>query len=266
MSPSPGRFRITERENDMIKSVRSLSLVLAIVASPLPLTAHEKLKPIEPDGSLARAIRREGVRLALAPQGGSADAAWSRVRTLQRGREITVTIRGSQTATRYFVSADDSGLTLLNLTDPNIPAAAARALRELASQHGEYLESAAKGGTFLLDNVRLESASVFVANRKVADLSHLIATSARPEVAEITTRQKGRGVWGHLGPLGGFFVGSMTGGYVAGFACQAAIGRDRCDTGAFLAGTLGGGIASAIYGFRAGNRETADVIYRAPSA
>ena len=71
----------------MIKSVRSLALVLAMVASPLPLTAQE-LKPIEPDGSLAKAIRREGVRLALAPQGGSADAEWSRVRTLQRGREI----------------------------------------------------------------------------------------------------------------------------------------------------------------------------------
>ncbi len=247
-----------------MKSGLSLSLILAIVAAPHPLTAQEALRSLEPDGSLARAISREGVRLALAPQGGSADAEWARVRTLQQGRAITVTSRGSQSATRYFLSADDSGLTVLNLTDPTIPAAAARTLRELASRHGEYLEGAATGRTFLLDNLRLESARVFVGNRKVADLNDLIETRARQDVAEVATRQKGRGVWGHLGALGGLFAGGMTGGYVAGFACQPAIGRERCDSGAFLAGMLGGGIAGAMHGFRAANRETEDVIYRAP--
>jgi hypothetical protein len=248
----------------MIKSVFSLTLALAMVASTLPLTAQDKARSRESDGPLAKAITRDGIRLALAPQGGSADVEWSRVRRLAPGREITVTIRGSQPARRYFVSADDSGLTGLNLTDPTLPAAAARALRGIVSLHPEYIGGAAKGGIFLWDNLRLASAGVFVADRKVADLQHVVETSARQEVAEITTRQTGRGVWGHLGPLGGYFVGAMAGGCVAGFACQAAVGRDRCDTGPGLTGMLVGGIAGGIHGFRAANRETEDVIYRAP--
>ena len=227
-------------------------------------TTQKKTRSVEPDGPLTRAVGRALVPLALAPHVGSVDVEWSRVRKLKPGREITVTIRGSQAATRYFVSADDSGVTVLNLTDPTLPTAAARALREIASQHREYLEGAATGGTFLVDNVRLTSAGVFVGSRKVADLQHIIETRARKDVAEIKTREKGRGVWGHLGPLGGYFVGGMSGGYVAGLACQAAVGRDRCDTGAFLSGMLVGGIAGGAYGFRAAHRETEDVIYHAP--
>jgi hypothetical protein len=245
----------------MIKSAISLPLVLVLVASALPVTAQERLRSLEPGGPLARAITREGLRLALAPQSASAAVEWSRVRQLEPGREITVTIRGSQGAKRYFVSADDHGITVLNLADPRLPDAAARGWRTIASQHREHLEGVAKGGTFLLDDVRLSSAGVFVADRKVADLHDVVETSAREAVAEIRTRQKGRGIWGHLGPLGGYFVGAMSGGYMAGFACNAAIGRDRCVTGAFGRGALVGGITGGIHGFRAANRETEDLIY-----
>jgi hypothetical protein len=249
------------KEENMIKSAVSITLVLAMVASALPVSVQENVKSPEADGPLARAITREGVRLALAPQGASMDIEWSRVHKLEPGREITVTIGSSQPARRYFVSADDSGLTVLNLNDSTLPAAAVRALREMASQHREYLEAAAKGGSFLFNNVRLAPAGVFVADRKVADLQQVVETSARKDVAEVKTRQKGRGVWGHLGPLGGYFVGAMAGGYVAGLACRAVAGRNRCDTGAFLTGMLVGGIAGAANGFRAANREIEDVVY-----
>ena len=112
--------------------------------------------------------------------------------------------------------------------------------------------------------VRLRPDGVFVGDRKVADFGHVIETIARADVAAINTRQKGRGVWGHLGPLGGYFVGAISGGVVAGLACRATAGRDSCDSGAFLAGMLGGGIAGAAYGLRAANRQTEAVIYRAP--
>jgi hypothetical protein len=85
---------------------------------------------------------REGDRLALAPQGGSAEAEWAHVRKLEPGRDITLTISGSQPANRVFLSADESYLTVLNLTDPTLPATAARALREIASQHPEYFDGA----------------------------------------------------------------------------------------------------------------------------
>ena len=142
----------------------------------------------------------------------AAQENWSRVRKLEPGREITVTIKDSQPVRRLFVSADDSVLTVLDLTHPTSTAL------------------------------------------KVA----------RTNIAAITIRRKGRGFWGHLGPLGGYFLGGLAGGYSAGLVCQAAAGRDRCDTGAFLTGMLGGGIAGGTAGFHAARRETEDVVYRAP--
>lgn len=224
----------------MIKAVISLALVVAVVAPAVPATAQQT------------------------PAAPTPDSDWSRVRILEPGNTIMVTIQGRQAVERYFLSADVSRLMVLNLTDPALPVATARTLREIASEHPEYFERAAAGGTFLMGNVRLESGGVFVAGRKVSDLQRIVETSARAAVAEITIRQQGRGVWGHLGPLGGYFVGAISGGVVAGLVCQAAAGRDRCDSGAFLTGALVGGIAGAVYGFRAANRETKEVIYRAP--
>jgi hypothetical protein len=219
----------------MIKSAMSVALVLAFAAPAIPVTAQQ-----------------------------STDVGWARVRTLVPGSEIALTIGSAQPAKRYFVSADDSGLTVLNVTSALLPPAAGRALRRIASTHPDYLDGAAKGGTFLVDDVRLESAGVFVSDRKVADLQQVVETNARRDVAEVRTRRKGRGAWGHLGPLGGYFVGAMTGGFGLGLACQATAGRARCDTGAFLAGMVVGGIAGGAYGFVAANRETEDVVYRAP--
>lgn len=249
---------------------RSVSVVLALSLGFSSAVSGQQRGPIrawlesEARQNVAAASAAERSVESEVPDDRSADVGWSRVRRLKPGREITLTIRGLQPASRYLLSADESGITLLNLTDPTLPTAAARALREIATHHREYFEGAAKGGVFLVDNLRLTSAGVFVSDRKVADLQRVVETRGRKEVAEIKTRQKGRGVWGHLGPLGGYFVGGMSGGFVAGFACQATVGRDRCDTGAFLTGMLAGGVAGGVYGFHAAKRETNDVIYRAP--
>jgi hypothetical protein len=218
-----------------------------------------------PPGPIARAIVREAARLTVDRRAGSADLEWSRVRRLSAGTEVIVTVEGSQPRGRFIVRADDSGLTVLNVTDLPLPAAVKSVLRGVASRHPDYLLAAPQGGTFVLEqSVRLRPDGVFVDDQKVADLGQVIETIARDDIAEIKTRKKGRGVWGHLGPLGGYFVGAMSGGVVAGIVCQAAAGRDRCDSGAFLTGMLGGGIAGGVYGFRAANRETDNIIYRAP--
>jgi hypothetical protein len=104
--------------------------------------------------------------------------------------------------------------------------------------------------------VRVDESSLTLSHGQVVD------RVARNDVAEIKTVKKGRGVWGHLGPLGGYFVGALSGGYAVGLACQAVQGRNRCDSGAFLLGTLMGGISGGLYGFSAARRETEEVIYR----
>ena len=211
------------------------------------------------------AIAREAVRLSVEGRPGSPAPEWSRVRKVAPGTEIIVTVKGSPLRGRDVVRVDDSDLMLLNLADPRLPATVKAVLRGVAARHPEYFPAAQQGATFVLDrSVRLQLGGVFLGDAKVADLEEVIEHIARDDIAEIKTRQKGRGVWGHLGPLGGYFVGAMAGGVVAGLACQAAAGRDQCDSGAFLTGMLGGGIAGGVYGFRAANRETEDVIYRAP--
>jgi hypothetical protein len=103
--------------------------------------------------------------------------------------------------------------------------------------------------------VRVDESSLTLAN------GQLVQQVPRNNVAEIRTLKKGRGVWGHLGPLGGYFIGALSGGYAVGLTCQAVQGRDRCDSGAFLLGALMGGVSGGLYGLSAARRETEEVIY-----
>jgi hypothetical protein len=241
----------------------SIPLIVCLVTSTLPVGAQDRME--SPPGPIARGIAQEAARLTVDQRTGSADAEWSRVRKLAPGTEIIVTIEGAQPVGRHVVRVDESSLTLLNVADPLLPAAAKNVLRGVASNHPEHFSAAKQGETFFLEKrVRLRQDGVFVGDRKVADLGQVVEHVARNDVAEIKTRKRGRGLWGHLGPLGGYFVGAMSGGYIVGFGCQAVEGRDRCDTGAFLAGSLMGGITGGLYGFRAARRETEQVIYLAP--
>jgi hypothetical protein len=195
---------------------------------------------------------------------GSATRPWPRVQALEPGSEIVLTVSHSPPVQRYVIAVDDDSVRVLNLSDAPIPGALAETLRSIASQHPEYFAQAADGGTVVMDRVRLTKTGVFIGDDLAVDWQRLVQTHARPDVAEIATRRRGRGVWGHLGPLGGFFVGGMTGGLVSGVACRAVSGRNRCDSGAFLIGMVGGGVAGGTYGWHAARRETEDVVYRAP--
>jgi hypothetical protein len=246
-----------------MKSTLSTTLVLCLVTSTLSVGAQDRMESAP--GPIARAVAWEAVQLTGDRQAASTDIEWSRVRKLAPGSEIILTIKGSPPGDRYVVRADGSDLTVSNVAYPGLPAAAKDVLRGVAADHPEYFLTAQRGGTIVLEkSLRLGRDGVFASDRKVADIGQVVETIARNDVADIRARRKGRGVWGFLGPLGGYFVGAMSGGYVAGFACQAAAGPDRCDTGAFLTGMVVGGIVGGGYGIRAANRETEDVIYHAP--
>ena len=198
--------------------------------------------------------------MPLAAQ-NSTDVEWRRAATVQPGQAITLRTRNHERVDRYILSVGDSRITVLNLSDPGLPRRVTNALLEIASEHPEFFESAFKGATSVVDNLRLSPAGVFLNNQKVADLQRLVEIVARTEVDEIATLRKGRGFWGHVGPIGGYFVGAMSVGMLAGRACQAAAGRSRCDNGAFMVGMMTGGVAGDLYGFAAANRETEQVIY-----
>jgi hypothetical protein len=236
-----------------------VSICCTAVASVSPIAAG-----IESSTPLARAVARETARLAADPQTDSSSVAWSRVLPLAAGTEIVVTSQDAVVRNRIFVTADEFCLTLLNLAD--LPTAVERELRRVASTHPEYLVAAHQRGTVIFHgNLRLQRDGAYVGNRRVADFGQVIERIERTGITEIAARRWGRGFWGHLGPLGGVFVGAMSAGMVVGYACQAMAGRVGCDSAAAL-GLFVGGIGGGAYGFHAARRETEEVVYLAPQA
>src|SRR5260221_9735641 len=221
-----------------MEHITSFTLIAGLMMTATPIVAQEPAATT--DGPLTRAMTREAVRLAatgerlssaieIIQQDSTPTAKWSRVRTLAPGTEIIVTTKDSSLGQRLFVAADDSNLTVLNVTGSMLSSAAKDVLRDMAANHPDYV-AVADTQSFANGSVRVAPDGVFVSDRKVADLGQVVETIARRDIAEITTRQKGRGVWGHLGSLGGYFVRAMSRGVVVGFACQAAVRRDRCGT------------------------------------
>jgi len=102
-----------------MKSVLSLTLIVCLLESALPLTAQEQT---ERTGPLAKAVTREAVRLATAGEttsstaaavqlgGKSARSDWARVVTITSDTDVVVTVRGSKPARCTFVQADESAL------------------------------------------------------------------------------------------------------------------------------------------------------------
>jgi hypothetical protein len=188
---------------------------------------------------------------------------WLHVQAVEPGSEILLTDARTREAQRYVLAVDADSIRVLNLTDTALPGSLADTLRSIASQHPEYFAQAAAGGTVVMGRVRLTKSGVFVGDDQAVELQRIVQTHARQNVGEVARLRRGGGFWGRLGPLGGFFVGGMAGGLVSGLACRAVSGTNRCDSGAFLLGMVGGGVGGGTYGSYAARRETLQVVYRA---
>jgi hypothetical protein len=87
-----------------MKSTLSLTLIVSMVASALPVTAQEQ-------GLIARAATREAVRLAGVQRGDTPiESDWSPVVAIASGTNVVVTVRGSKPTRCTFVQADESAL------------------------------------------------------------------------------------------------------------------------------------------------------------
>ncbi|HEY6357663.1 MAG TPA: hypothetical protein VIX35_05440 [Vicinamibacterales bacterium] len=184
------------------------------------------------------------------------------MRELEPGTQIIVTANGSQLGERYVLSTSESGITMLNLADPTLPARAREVLRHLAEHSPALFADAQQGGTFPLEkNVRLMSQGVFVADRKVADLGRLVDTVARADIFEITeiagvkhARNALRGAL--IGAIGGGAIGYVTGACKSNsFVCLRGLAT------IFIAGL--GAAVGAVVGAAVG-RPKVTVIYRVP--
>jgi hypothetical protein len=197
-----------------MKSAVSLTVIVCVVASVRPVNAQQPAAPPVTVCPLTRAITREAARLPAAgePTAGEVvqqtskpvESNWSRVRRLASGREIVVTVKGSPPAQRHFVAAAEADLTLLNLTDPALPAAARDVLRDMAANHPGFFPVADKQ-SFVNGTVRVAPDGVFVTDRKVADLGQIVEHIPRTDVAEIKALSKSPQHWRSW--LGGIAAG-----------------------------------------------------------
>jgi hypothetical protein len=157
----------------------ALSLVL-IINSALPLSIQQRLGRSDGSTPIHLQAMREPVRLSAIQQGQSIDT-WSRLRTLEPGTAITVTVQGSPPGRRYVVLADEASLIVLDLSYPGLPAAAVRILRDMATSHPEYF-AAVQARVFVDRDLRVGPSGVFLADQRVADLGQVVERISRTDV------------------------------------------------------------------------------------
>src|SRR5262245_46105017 len=211
---------------------RTVSVMLIACVVALPLTG---------------CAARRGPRVVGETSGGrvESESDWSRVSRLQPAAEITVALNGAPPASRYFVTANDSALVVLNLTTPALSSSTARTLRDMAAQHPDHIVPALSTGAFRQGDVTIGRDGVFVSDRKVAELGQILETIPRGDVNEI---------WGPVIARGSV-PGTLIGGWL-GFAVGAvpALGGAPAELGWLIA--LGSTAAGGYLGFRSSSHET----------
>ena len=259
-------------EENTMKTALSLALTACLVASAVRATAQEVPRRTS---SLTDSVRREALRLLAAPPVALARSAdgqnvtrgkskWSRVSDLEPGSEITLTVKDSPAGQRRFVAAEDSLLTVLNLTDGTMDAATSRLMIDAASDHPEYFLPAQRGQTFRLNKTaQLTPEGIFVDGRKVAAREQVVMQIAPDDVEEISVvrRPVTKGVlWG------------IVAGGVIGFVKGLDVCRDsNCYpanslAGAGLIGGVGVGIGSGVGAAVGATFKQRNIVYRAPAA
>jgi hypothetical protein len=204
--------------------------------------------------SLAACATASGPRqIDAGPGGGPPPWNWSRVGEIAPAAAIAVTTKGSPAGSRYFVRADEAGVTVLNLTDPALPGAATRVLRRMASQRPENFAAMQESRTFEEDTVRVGRSGVFVSDRKVADFERVVETLSRNDVTEISGPVVARGS----------VSGAILGGWL-GFGVGVVPALGGATPGLAWLLLLGSVTAGAFLGSHWSSHLTEGVIYRAP--
>jgi len=196
---------------------------------------------------------RGPIELGSTLAGASPESDWSRVRQLEPSAEIVVTVQGAAPSTRYFVSADDSRVVVLNLI-PALPAAAGRILREIAARTPDQLVAAEKSGSFERGSVRISRDGVLVDGHRVAAYPDVVDAIVRDRVVRIEGPVVARGSVG----------GSLIGGWL-GFAVGVVPALGGAPEGVAWTLLAGSVAAGAYLGNRWSRHTTDGIVYVAPN-
>jgi hypothetical protein len=114
---------------------------------------------------------------------------WSRVRTIVAGTRISVGIAGPDEVEQYFLDATDESITLLDLTNRDLPRDARRTVVRVAGIR-PGLFTATRWTEATDGRVRVNQDGIFVKGRRVAALDDVVRTIDRGDVGEISRLKK----------------------------------------------------------------------------
>jgi hypothetical protein len=235
-------------------------LVAGLTAPALGQTGPPSTSPFR--DSIAREAALLAGQTAKAP---GATAQWSRVRSLQPGERIHVTLSAGPTLQRSFLAADDATITLLNDSNPALPEETGRDLRRLAATRPRSLLIIAMGGTLRLDRLRIDPRGAFLDGNRIGDVSIIVEFHSRDEIVEIALAEwrAPKRFWQYL--LGWPGVVGLTGGVVAAaHGCETRRPCTVSDRAVAISGAVGA-FASAFAARHMDRRTPDGIVYRRQS-
>jgi hypothetical protein len=202
-----------------MKKLLSAVLIVLLAGMPALAEAQGSEKPAKPPKA-AKSTKQ-------------AWSDWSKVARTEAGSTINLTVTGEPRIARMFVSADDGGLTVVDLSVPSLSWRVKSVLIDTAAEHPEWYDGA--NSAFKRDDVLVSPDGVFLSDQRVAATEEVVIRVPRERVLEVS-RPKSNA------------AGAKTGGGLLGFVLGATAGGG---IGAAIAGT-GGGALGVLIGMLAG--------------
>lgn len=186
---------------------------------------------------------------------------WSRVRTIIPGTRISVGIAGADEVEQYFLDATDEAITLLDLTNRDLPRDAKRTVIRVASTR-PALFRATRWTEVTGGYVRVNQDGVFIKGRRVVPLEDIVKTIDRGDVGEISRLRRAQ-------PSRPRDISVppevVAGSVLAASGVAAACGQRHCDgAGGFvlMLGALFG--PAAAWRIIRDHERVPEIVYRAP--
>lgn len=191
----------------------------------------------------------------------AARSDWRKVVAIKATTTIRLIVVGDAPAEREFVSANDAGMTVVNLSLPSLPGRVKRVLKDTATKNPERFDPA-HAPLEVGDDFRMSPDGVFLSGRRVAATEDVVIRIPRDRVVEVSRKRMSAfeaRVWTNgagwlLGLVAGWGIGKAAGGS-EGAAIGGAIGT-------------GAGIVAGLWrgGWRGRSANVKAIIYRAPGA
>ena len=168
---------------------RSLTICAVLI---LAGGAAEAAEPSAVHISIADSIEREANRLSQSQSKPTAqDKSWASVRSLKPATEILLSTHSTPLGRRYFLSADQATLSVLNLSSVPLSGDPIDRLLKIAASWPDVFVTAGVAQPTVDGPLEIRSGSVSYKGRPIASMAQLVETVSRTDVTAIERPSEG---------------------------------------------------------------------------